>query len=104
MLVNVIRRRPEIGLRRAVGATRRDILTQFVTESTLVAVAGGIAGVLVGTLAAFGIAALLDWPIAVGAGTLGLGLLVSAIVGICFGSYPAMQAASVTPIKTLNQG
>jgi putative ABC transport system permease protein len=104
MLVNVIRRRPEIGLRRAVGATPRDILTQFVIESTLVAVAGGVAGVLVGTLAAFGIAALLDWPVAVGAGTLGLGLAVSAVVGICFGSYPAMQAASVTPIKTLNQG
>ena len=103
MLVNVIRRRPEIGLRRAVGATPRDILTQFVIESTLVAVAGGVAGVLVGTLAAFGVAALLDWPVAVGAGTLGLGLAVSAVVGICFGSYPAMQAASVTPIKTLNQ-
>jgi len=103
MLVNVIRRRPEIGLRRAVGATRRDILTQFVTESTLVAIAGGIAGILAGTLTAFGIAVLFNWPVAVGAGTLTLGLIVSAIVGICFGSYPAMQAASVTPIKTLNE-
>ncbi|MFQ5634941.1 MAG: ABC transporter permease [Gammaproteobacteria bacterium] len=103
MLVNVIRRRPEIGLRRAVGATRRDILTQFVTESTLVAVAGGVAGTIVGAVAAFGVSAMFDWPVVVGAGTLGLGLLVSAVVGICFGSYPAMQAASVTPIRTLNQ-
>ncbi|MGI9342046.1 MAG: ABC transporter permease [Gammaproteobacteria bacterium] len=103
MLVNVIRRRPEIGLRRAVGATPRDILAQFVTESTLVAVAGGVAGVLIGALAAWGISAMFDWPVVVGAGTLGAGLLVSAVVGICFGSYPAMQAASVTPIKTLNQ-
>ena len=102
MLVNVIRRRPEIGLRRAVGATRRDILTQFVTESTLVAVAGGFGGILVGTLAAFGVAAWLDWPVAVGAGTLSLGLAVSAAVGVCFGSYPAMQASSVTPIRALN--
>ena len=103
MLVNVIRRRPEIGLRRAVGATRRDILTQFVTESTLVAVAGGIVGILAGTVAAFGVAALFGWPVAIGVGTLGLGLIVSTIVGICFGSYPAMQAASVTPIRTLNE-
>ena len=102
MLVNVIRRRPEIGLRRAVGATRRDILTQFVTESTLIAIAGGFGGILVGTLAAFGVAAWLDWPVAVGAGTLSLGLAVSAAVGVCFGSYPAMQASSVTPIRALN--
>ena len=103
MLVNVIRRRPEIGLRRAVGATRRDILAQFVTESTLVAVVGGLAGVVSGSLAAFGIAAALGWPVAVGPGTIGIGLIVSVCVGICFGSYPAMQAAGVSPIKTMNQ-
>jgi len=103
MLVNVIRRRPEVGLRRAVGATRRDILTQFVTESTLVAIAGGIVGVAVGAFAAYGVSALFDWPVVVGAGTIMLGLFVSAVVGICFGSYPALQAASVAPIKTLNQ-
>ncbi len=103
MLVNVIRRRPEIGLRRAVGATRRDILTQFVTESTLVAVTGGVVGIVVGALGAVGVATLLNWPVTIGAGTLGLGIIVSALVGICFGSYPAMQAASVTPIRTLNE-
>jgi len=103
MLVNVVRRRPEIGLRSAVGASRKNILAQFVTESTLVALAGGIAGVLVGGIAAYGISQLLGWPVIIGAGTFALGLLVSGVVGICFGSYPAMQAASVTPIKTLNQ-
>ena len=103
MLVNVVRRRPEIGLRRAVGASRVNILAQFVTESTLVALAGGIAGILVGIFGAWGLSQMLGWPIMVGFGTFALALIVSGIVGICFGSYPAVQAASVTPIKTLNQ-
>lgn len=102
MLVNVLRRRSEIGLRRAVGASRRDILAQFVTESTMVALVGGIAGVIVGSAAAHAVAWWVDWPVSVGLNAVFLGLLVSVLVGVCFGSYPAMQAASVAPIRTLN--
>jgi len=102
MLVNVLRRRAEIGLRRAVGASRRDILTQFVTESTIVALAGGIAGVMIGAAAAYAVSAWLGWPVSIGLGAVVLGLVVSLLVGVCFGSYPAIQAASVAPIKSLN--
>lgn len=104
MLVNVVRRRPEIGLRRAVGAQKRDIIAQFVTESTLVSLAGGVVGVMVGALIAQLVSLSLSWPVAFGPGAAALGLFVSILLGISFGSYPALQAASVAPIKTLNQG
>ncbi len=104
MLVNVVRRRPEIGLRRAVGAQKRDIIAQFVTESTLVSLAGGAVGVLTGALIAQLVSFSLSWPVSFGPGAAALGLFVSIFLGISFGSYPALQAASVAPIKTLNQG
>lgn len=104
MLFNVLRRRPEIGLRRAVGATRTEIIVQFVVESMLVAGAGGIVGVVAGSLAALLLAALLGWAVAIPAWAVLLGLVVSLLLGATFGGYPALQAASVEPIRTLNQG
>lgn len=104
MLVNVLRRRPEIGLRRAVGATRQDILAQFVLESVLVAAAGGVAGVVLGIGGALLLGALLDWSVAVPAWSVPAGLAVSLGLGVACGGYPALQAASVEPIRTLNQG
>lgn len=103
MLVNVIRRRPEIGLRRAVGASRRDIITQFVTESVLVSVLGGVAGVAIGLIVTYMISINLAWPVAVLPQAAMAGLALSIVVGMLSGSYPARQAAAITPIKTLNQ-
>lgn len=104
MLMTVLRRRPEIGLRLAVGARRRDIIQQFVTESALVAALGGVAGLMLGALLARLIGWQLGWPVAVGwlAGV--CGMLAAVALGILAGAYPAMQAATVEPIRTLNHG
>lgn len=103
MMVNVISRRSEIGLRLAVGATRRDITAQFVTESLVIATGGGVLGILAGYL----IATLVDWtsqwPIAYSPEAALIGFAVSVTVGVVFGSYPALQAASVSPLQSLNR-
>jgi len=103
MMVNVISRRPEIGLRLAIGATRRDIIAQFVTESLVIAVTGGCAGVAFGFL----VSALIDWsttwPIAYNFAAALIGFAVSVTVGVVFGSYPALQAALVSPVQSLNK-
>ncbi len=104
MLMTVLRRRPEIGLRMAFGARRRDIIEQFVTESGLVALLGGVVGLVVGAVIAQLVGWQLGWPVAIGF-TAGLaGLLAALAVGVLAGAYPAIQAAAVQPIKTLNHG
>ena len=102
MMVSVLSRRSEIGLRRAVGATRRHILVQFVTESLVVAVAGGVLGVMAGFLLSAAVDAFTDWPVDFSPLAAGAGFLVSIGIGIVFGTYPALQAASVSPIEALN--
>lgn len=104
MLVNVLRRRAEIGLRRAVGATPRDVYAQFVTESVLVAGLGGVLGSVAGLAAALAAGSLLGWAVAVSGGTLVLTLGVCLALGGLAGGYPALQAARVEPISTLNRG
>ena len=103
MLVSVLRRAPEIGLRRAVGARREDIIVQFVIESAVVSVAGGLGGVLVGTLVGWLLSLSLGWPVQFGLGTALAGIVVSLLLGISAGTYPALKAASVDPMRTLNQ-
>lgn len=104
MLMTVLRRRPEIGLRMAFGARRRDIIAQFVTESALVSGFGGLAGLVAGAIIAQVVGWQLGWPVAIGFTAALAGLAAALAVGVLAGAYPAMQAAAVQPIRTLNHG
>ena len=101
MLMSIAERRAEIGLRRAVGARRRDIMAQFLTESALLCLLGGIAGIVLGSVAAWGISQYAGWSffVSITAATLGVG--VSTGVGLFFGFYPARHAARLDPIVSL---
>ncbi|HTI21545.1 MAG TPA: ABC transporter permease [Kutzneria sp.] len=102
MVISVLERRREIGLRRALGATKRQIRGQFLAESVLLAGLGGLVGVLIGVLVTAGYAlsqgwpAILPWPALVG------GVAVSALVGAVAGAYPAMRAAKLPPTQALS--
>ncbi len=108
MLVSVIERTREIGLRKAVGATNRDILRQFLTESALLTLVGGAIGIAVGALidvlAYLVLSAVLEtgWVFALPASAVILGAGVSTAIGIIFGFYPARQAAKKSPIEALH--
>lgn len=104
MLMTVLRRRPEIGLRMAFGARRRDIIEQFFAESALVAAFGGVAGFFLGAVVSRIVGWQLGWPVEVGLASGLAGLVAAVIVGVVAGAYPAMQAAAVQPIQTLNHG
>jgi putative ABC transport system permease protein len=101
MLVSVTERTREIGLRVAVGARPRDILLQFVAEALALALAGGSVGTLLGIGMAGFIANLFGWPVLVRADGAVLAIAISAAVGLLFGVYPAMSAASLDPIEAL---
>ena len=103
MLVNVSERTREIGIRKALGANNRHILFQFLTESIIIAVAGGIFGFVLGFSFAFGVSIVLpfkpfiSWQIALLIG------IISILVGIIFGIYPALRASRKDPIESLRQ-
>lgn len=101
MLVSVTERTKEIGIRRAVGATENDILRQFLTESVLQCIVGGLIGVLVGFLCALAIRSLTSIPAAVETWVAILGVTLSSIIGLFFGIYPAMKAARLDPVTAL---
>jgi putative ABC transport system permease protein len=101
MLVSVRERTREIGLRQAVGAKTRDILTQFLMEALTLSVIGGCAGVVLGIAASFVISALAGWSTVVSMGAVLLAVFFSAVVGIAFGYYPARKAAYLDPIEAL---
>jgi putative ABC transport system permease protein len=101
MLVSVRERTREIGLRQAVGAKTRDILTQFLVEATTLALVGGVIGVLLGTSASVIISKLARWQTVIGPGAIALAVFFSALVGITFGYYPARKAAYLDPIEAL---
>ncbi len=106
MLVSVTERTREIGLRKALGARRRDILIQFLTESSLLSLIGGVVGIFLGWLIAFvvgQIAARSGTPLepAIGLNSILLATIFSAAVGLFFGIYPANRAASLEPVEAL---
>ena len=101
MLVSVTERTREIGIRKAMGARRRDVLLQFLIESSTMALVGGILGILFGIAFAKGITALIGMPSAVKLWAVAAALLVSGSVGVFFGVYPARRAARLDPIAAL---
>jgi putative ABC transport system permease protein len=101
MLASVLERTPEIGLRRAIGATQVDIVRQFVLETTLIAVAGGAAGLALGIAMSRVIAGLAGWSTIVTGWSLLLAFFVSVVVGLVSGVYPALTAARLDPIHAL---
>jgi putative ABC transport system permease protein len=101
MLANVYDRRKEIGMRRALGARRRDITRQFLFEAATLTSLGGLAGVALGYALANGISRYVHWPTAISPATVILSLTVSCLVGLIFGLWPARQASRVNPIEAL---
>jgi len=101
MLVSVTERTREIGIRKAMGARRQDVLMQFLIESGTMALVGGLLGVLFGITFAKGITAIIGMPSAIKLWAVAAGLLVSASVGLFFGVYPARRAARLDPIAAL---
>jgi len=101
MLVSVTERTKEIGIRKSIGARKNSILTQFLIESVVISLAGGVAGIILGVIAGNGLAIMMSaaiifpWTWAV------IGLLVCSGIGVGFGFYPALKAASLDPIEAL---
>jgi macrolide transport system ATP-binding/permease protein len=101
MLVSVTERTKEIGLRKAVGARRWDILAQFLAESMAVSSIGGVAGIAVGCGIAFGINYFSGWNTSISFFSVIVSFLFSASIGIIFGIYPARKASLLNPISAL---
>jgi putative ABC transport system permease protein len=101
MLVSVTERTREIGLRKSVGATSKNILTQFLIEAVVISVLGGAVGVLFGGGASVLIGKALSWKVAISPQTVGLAFGVASGVGLFFGIYPAKRAADLNPIDAL---
>jgi putative ABC transport system permease protein len=101
MLVSVTERTREIGLRMAVGARGRDILTQFLVEAVTLSLIGGMIGIVLGVGGAYAIAYLAAWRTLINAQAILLAFCFSATVGIFFGFYPARKASLLNPIEAL---
>ncbi|MCF3131865.1 ABC transporter permease [Streptomyces olivochromogenes] len=102
MVISVLERRQEIGLRRALGATKRAVWLQFLTESLLLSVLGGAAGALLGAAATFAFARIQGWIAVVPLWALGGSLAATLVMGVVAGLYPAVRAARLHPTVVLN--
>jgi putative ABC transport system permease protein len=101
MLVSVTLRRREIGVRRAMGATQGDILKQFITESFMQCIAGGVIGIALGFLVALVLRTYTPFPASVRTSVAVMGVIMSSAVGLFFGIYPALRAAKLDPVVAL---
>ncbi len=101
MVISVLERRPEIGLRRALGATSGQIRTQFVTESLLLSLVGGLGGTVLGTLITSGYAVSRDWPTVVPVWASAAGIGSTLVIGVIAGLYPAVRASRLSPTEAL---
>src|SRR5262245_52828053 len=101
MLVSVTERTREIGIRKAMGARRRDILAQFLVEATTLSMTGGMIGVVAGVGLALLAGAVSPLPTAVSMPAILMGIIMSAAIGMFFGSFPAWRAARLDPIEAL---
>ncbi|ALQ49924.1 ABC transporter permease [Nitrosomonas ureae] len=101
MLVSVTERTREIGIRMAIGANQRAILTQFLLEAMMICIMGGLIGLLIGIGGAWLVSQVADMLIVITLGMIGLAFLFSSAVGIFFGFYPAQKAASLKPVDAL---
>ncbi len=101
MLVSVTERTREIGIRMAIGARGKDVLTQFLIEATVMSMLGGLIGVAVGFAGAYVLGRATGWNTVISPETVGVALVFAAAVGIFFGFYPARKAASLDPIEAL---
>lgn len=101
MLVSVTERTREIGVRRAIGAKKRNIMTQFIMEAVVLCQMGGVAGVLLGVMGGNAAARILKVPMTLPVDWVVIGLVICSVVGIIFGSYPAWKAANLDPIDSL---
>jgi len=103
MLANVLERRREIGLLRALGARRRDVVAQFLREASVICIAGALLGLAFGAVLAYLIATFAGWQVAWAPVPILLSVAFCALVGLAFGVYPARQAAQLDPIAALRQ-
>jgi putative ABC transport system permease protein len=103
MLANIMERIAEIGLRRAIGARKKDIRNQFLLESVIICFIGGCIGIVLGLLISFVVAHLASFPIAFAWESMALAFVISVGVGLIFGMVPAMRAAQVNPIEALQR-
>ena len=101
VLATVLERTREIGIRRSIGARRFDIVRQFLTESVLISVVGGLLGIAFGFFLAWLIARTAEWKTIVTSSSVGIAFGVSVAVGVIFGIYPAMKASRINPIDAL---
>ncbi len=101
MLVSVKERVKEIGLRKAIGARKRDIRLQFLIESALLTFSGGLAGIVIGSVISILISVLAKWSVAVMPAAIILSSLFSILIGVFFGLWPAIQASRLSPIEAL---
>ena len=103
MLVSVTERTAEIGLKKAIGAKKKRILLQFLTESAVLTSLGGIIGVISGIVMAQLISAMMDIPVAISAPAIAVSVVFSTLIGVVFGMLPAVQAANLNPIEALRR-
>ena len=101
MLVSVLERTREIGIRKALGAKTSTIMRQFLTESIIICLMGGIAGVILGLLMAGGVSMIMDIPMQINYISILVALVFSTGIGVFFGIHPAKKAAKLPPIEAL---
>jgi putative ABC transport system permease protein len=102
-LLAVKERTKEIGIRRSVGARRRDILVQFLAESVLITIAGGLAGFVLGVLASELLTLIAQFPIYFSWKAFAIGFVLSCLIGVGFGLQPASRAANLNPIEAIRE-